>query len=56
MYSKVVVLLYGVLPIGCGGSVFDFVLLCITLCPFLFCNHLEEEEIPGCFALVVLLL
>ena len=30
----VVDLLFGVLPIGCGGSVFVFVLLCITLCPF----------------------
>ena len=29
-----VVLLFGMLPIGCGGSVFVFVLLCITLCPF----------------------
>ena len=36
--------LFGVLPIGCGGSMFVFVLLCITLCPFQFCNHLEEEE------------
>ena len=32
--SVVVVLLFGVHPIGCGGSVFVFVLLCITLCPF----------------------
>ena len=32
------------LSIGCWGSVFVLVLLCITLCPFLFCNHLEEEE------------
>ena len=30
------------------------VLLCITLCPFLFCNHLEEEEKAGCFAINVL--
>ena len=29
--SVVVDLLFGVLPIGCGGSVFVFVLLCITL-------------------------
>ena len=36
-------LLFGVLPIVCGRSVFVFVLLCITLCPFYFCNHLEEE-------------
>ena len=26
---------------------FLFVLLCITLCPFKFCNHLEEEEGAG---------
>ena len=32
------------LPIACVSSVFVFVLLCITLCPFWFCNHLEEEE------------
>ena len=25
--------------------------ICITLCPFLFCNHLEEDEKVGCFAL-----
>ena len=23
---------------------FVFVLVCIILCPFLFCNHLEERE------------
>ena len=33
---------------------FVYVLLCITLCPFLFCNHLEEEEKAGCFAIIVL--
>ena len=27
-------LLFGVLSIGYGDSVFAFVLLCITLCPF----------------------
>ena len=37
--SKVVVLLlliciFDVLPICCGGSVFVFVSFCITLCPF----------------------
>ena len=32
--SVAVDLLFDVLPIGCGGSVFVFVLLCITLCPF----------------------
>ena len=29
-------------------------LLCITLCPFWLCNHLEEEEKAGCFAIIVL--
>ena len=33
---------------------FIFVLLCITLCPFEFCNHLEEEEKTGCLAFIVL--
>ena len=33
---------------------FVFVVLCITLCPFYFCNHLEEEEKAGCFASIVL--
>ena len=31
---------------------FVFVLLCIILCPFKFCNHLEEEERAGCFSFV----
>ena len=42
------------LTIVCGSSVFVFVLLCITLCPFYFCNHLEEEEKAGCFAIITL--
>ena len=33
---------------------FVFVLLCITLGPFLFCNHFEEEEKAGCSAIIVL--
>ena len=33
---------------------FVFVLLCITLCPFLFYNPLEKEEKAGCFAIIVL--
>ena len=33
---------------------FVFVLLCVTLCPFKFCNHFEEEERFGCFAFIVL--
>ena len=30
-----------------------FVLVCITLCPFYFINHLDEEERAGCFVLNV---
>ena len=41
-------------PIGYGGSVFVFVLLCITLCPFYLCNHFEAEGRDGCFALNIL--
>ena len=26
-----------------------FVLVCITVSPFYFCNHLDEEERAGCF-------
>ena len=33
---------------------FVFVLLRISLCPFLFYNHLEEDERAGCFAFIVL--
>ena len=31
-----------------------FILLCIALCPFWFCNRLEEEEKAGCFVIIVL--
>ena len=30
-----------------------FVLVCITLCPFYFINHIDEEERAGCYALIV---
>ena len=30
---------------------FGFVLVCIIMCPFKFCNHLDEEDGGGCFAL-----
>ena len=53
-YNLVVDLLFNVLPIVCGSSVFDFVLLCITLCPLLLCNHFEEKEKADCFAIFVL--
>ena len=33
---------------------FVFLLLCITFCPFKFCNHLKEGEKAGCFAIIVL--
>ena len=33
---------------------FVYVLLCITLCPFQFCKHLEEEEKAGCVEIFVL--
>ena len=36
------------------GVLFVFVLLCIILFPFWFCNHLEETEKAGCFAIIVL--
>ena len=32
--AVVLVLLFYVPPLFCGGSVFVFVLVCITLCPF----------------------
>ena len=47
-------LLFNVHPFVCGSFVLVFVLLCIILCPFYFCNHLEEEEKAGCFAVIVL--
>ena len=34
------------------GLVLVFVLVCIDLCPLEFYNHLDEEEIAGCFALI----
>ena len=27
---------------------------CVALCPFLFCNHLEQEEKAGCFAIIII--
>ena len=30
------------------------VLVCVTLCSFLFCNNLDEEERTGCFAYTVI--
>ena len=29
-----------------------FVLICITLCPFQFCNHLYEKQKACCFAFI----
>ena len=39
-------------PITCWGSVLVCVLVCITLCPFYFCN-LDAEVRSGCFASIV---
>ena len=38
------VLLIYVSPIVYGGSVLVFDLVCTTLCPFKFCNDLDEKE------------
>ena len=38
-----------------GGSVLVFVLLCISLCSFYFCKHIDEKENDSCFALIVFL-
>ena len=40
----------------CGGSVLVFVLLCICLCSFYFCKHLDKDENNSCFALIVFLM
>ena len=45
-------MLLNVLPIVSWGSVFVFVLICITLCPFYCCNPLEEEERAGCIPFI----
>ena len=45
--------LFYVPPIVCGGSVLVFVLVCtISCCPFLFCNHLDQEEGASCFTFI----
>ena len=33
-----------------------FVLVSVFLCPFMFCNHLDEDERAGYFVLIVLCL
>ena len=53
--SVVVDLLIYLPPIVCEGSVLVFVLVCITLCPFLFCNYLDEVGGAGCFSFIVFL-
>ena len=52
--SVVVELLFYVPPIVCGSSVFVFVLVCISLCPFWFCNYLDEDKRAGCFAVIII--
>ena len=32
-----------------------YVLLYVALCPFKYCNHLDEEERAGCFVYFVFL-
>ena len=49
--SKAVVLL--LLIYFYGGFVMVFVSVFIALCPFWFCNHIDEEEKAGCFAIIV---
>ena len=44
--------MYPPLFVGVLCSVLDFVLVCITFCPFSFCNQLDEEERACCFALI----
>ena len=48
--------LFNVPPNICGGSWLVFVLLCISMCPFYCCYHLDEEENDNCFALIVFLM
>ena len=45
--SVVIYSLYNVPPIACTVSVFGQILLCITKCPFWFCNRRDEEERAG---------
>ena len=40
-------------PLVCGAPLLVFVLICITLCPFQLCNHLDGEEKAGCLAFIV---
>ena len=51
--SVVINQLFNVLSVVCGSSVFVFVLLCITFCPFQFCNHFYEKEKADYFAFIV---
>ena len=42
-------------PLFVGILYLAFILLCITLCPHWFSNHLDDEERACCFALFVFL-
>ena len=48
--------LFIVVPIAWGSFLCDlcFVLLYCTLCLFYCCNHFTEEEMAGCFSLIIL--
>ena len=54
--SVVVVSLFIVAPIVCGCSVFGPCFVMYYFTSFLVCNHLDEEERSGCFALIVILM
>ena len=58
--SKAVVLLLfihhlSLLPLFVGVLCLVLVLLCSTLCPLDFCNHLDEEERAGYITIIVFL-
>ena len=38
-----------------SGRFTQLYFMCVTLCPFLFCIHLDGEERAGCFTLFVFL-
>ena len=47
----IICFIYLSLFVGVLCLVFD--LLCITLCPLYFCNHIDEVERAGCFDTIV---
>ena len=55
LVTKFLVLLLSICYIHCGILKLFYVLLCVTLCPFWFCNQLDGEERAGWFAEFVFL-